>query len=618
MCMILGCQHAMAAEATTVNVDKMSVTYYSSSYYSQPDWYCYYFELEHSGTSDIDVFPQLSFNIYQETNDGLVSGTYRLEDESLTGVVLTRNLEDAIAQELGGYTWEAIEAVATVTVKTDGKVALSMDIEDAEGVQYHCEIETELTVRESKQDPINDPYILERQDAQKLDLLMDELVVDDAQFYTQNTMALRLKSNKTNAEGLFYRSVLWVNTDSQIPAAGVYPILATGELGSVDASYGYDTIAQQIYPSFIALSDVKGNLYDPDIFFMVQGEVEISYPSEDSIRIEVDALSWFKSSIHYVYQGKLNYAPAETKTYDVKLSGATDLKNTGYLGLIEYSLQVMGRDANNSPLRITLDLKPEIEAITGHFCKAEGTLGTMKSCVEWLGIGSLYQVADGDFVITGVKDGIYSLNGWLRDDRGNRYNLTGDELEIEFISSDEYHYEQENPDARRINVTFDNIVWNQSHVKDDQYLEIVLVSSKTNANGLKDEAVLWMTTPTAVFEAGEFPINSTMDAFTFYSSPGYVDGGAYPCLYYQVGNNNIQAIWYITSGSVKIGYPSPTTVSVEVHAFSYYGSEINLYYNVKSEGIDEVQSAESAVRKVLRNGSIVIERNGKQYDILGR
>lgn len=602
---------ASMASAAVLPLDSVRVTYYSSDYYSEDGWYNYFFEFSNKA----EEFPMLEFSIFQETNTDLARGHYSLEDENMVNVTLLRNLTDAIAIELGGYTWQAMSAALTVSKEQDGAYTLSLTIEDNEGETYTATLTTPIEVQESHKHPYNDPYLIENREPQTFDMVLDQMIWDDSQFYTQSTMKFNLYSSSRDKDGLYYRCVLWVNTASQIPPAGTYPILGTGAIGTVDASYGYDSINNIVYPSYFGLSDDRGLLYDPELYFLVDGNVVISYPTETTIRIEVDAFSWWKSHIHLVYEDELTYAPAETATYDIVLDASTDIKNIGYLGAHEYSLQVMGSDAASMRYKLTLDLMPGMENITGRFCNADGTFNPAKSAVQTS--AATYHVADGDILIASNGDDTYTLSGWVRDERGNRYNLSGDALEIEFINSELYRYEMENPAAHRQEHVFDNIIWNQEHVEDSQYLEIVLVSSQPNADGTKSEAVLWMTTPTAVFDAGTFPINSTEENFTFFASPGNIDG-LYPCLYYTVNNKGIQEVWFLTGGTVTIDYPTATTVSVEVHALSYFGSAINLYYNVEGMAVPTVVETPASCSKRLVHGELLLLTPDATYDILGR
>lgn len=598
-------------------IDSVLVTYYSSDYYSEPDWYNYYLQFYHHASNPNDEFPALEVNIYQQTQPALADGTYTLDDGNMTEVILMRSLMDAIALELGGYTWQAVEASLVVRNNADGTTSFAMHIVDNEGETYEFAMSQRVQVVESRQDPLNDPYLLERRDPQSFNMTMASLEVNDDQFYTDNTIKFAIKSGDRDAQGRYYKSVLWINTDSPIPPAGIYPIAGKGELGTIDASYGYDTIAQLIYPSYFALADDRNLLYDPDIYFLVDGEVEISYPAEHKIRVEARAISWWKSTVQYVYEGDFNYQPAETETHDVLLGETTDLKNVGYLGVHEYSLQVNG-EADGLPYRITLDLMPEQDRLPGTYSRFSGTFNPAKSAVEQ-GRVSAYRLADGAFTIAGGKDNIYTLDGWVMDEHGNRYNMLGEALYIDFVSDEQYRYEQENPVPYTYDVVFDDIIWDQSTVQDYQYMTIILVDSRGTADGRKNEAVLWFATPTALFPAGSYPINALAQDFTFYASPGNDGTGVSPCLYYQVYNKDIESVWFLVSGDVIINYPTDQTVSVEVHAQSYFGSTVNLYYNVPGHGIEHAvqESASSTASKHIVGGQLIITRDGKQYNAIG-
>lgn len=604
-----------AATELVLDVNDAQVTYYSSDFYSQEDWYCYHMVLQHQSTDPRDEFPILSFTIYQTTNKGLVAGKYSLDDDNLSEVVLTRDLYDAIAQELGGYTWKAIAAETEVVVNGDGTTTIKVAMEDAEGVKYSAELTKKIQVVESKQHPYNDPYIFENQKAQEFDVTMDTLLWDDRQFYSEKTMRLELRSNNRKPDSTFYSTVLWINTASQIPTAGTYPIAGKGEIGTVDASIGYDSIQNIIYPTYFGLSDDLGRMYDPELYFLVTGKVEISYPAEDVIRIEVDATSWWKSHVKCVYEGKIGYAPAETKTYDVTLGKESDLMNKCYPGVFDYSIQLSGTDKDGVTYSVYIDLLPEQEKLVGEYSRADRTFYTDASAIQ-RGKEAARHIADGAISVTMDEKGLYAIKGYMIDMQGDRFNIQGEGIVIEFVSEEAYRYELENTRTMKIKTVFSDIIWDQSTVERDQYLTITLVNKKANSDGFMEEAVFWMSTPTAVFPAGDYPINSTADFFTFYASPGSSNGGISPCLYYTYDKKGIQEVWFLTDGKVTINYPTDKTISVEVHATSYFGSEINLYYNVPGMGVEEVVR-DGAARKVVRDGELRIEMNGVEYNVLG-
>lgn len=117
---------------------------------------------------------------------------------------------------------------------------------------------------------------------------------------------------------------------------------------------------------------------------------------------------------------------------------------------------------------------------------------------------------------------------------------------------------------------------------------------------------------------GEYPINDS------YLAPSVQSGyfwDVYPNATYYAHKNadgeTILPLWICQTGSVKVSYIDER-VSLEVNAKNSVGSNIHLLINGSSTGIESVSDQQQKDGKFLRDNELIIRRNGKEYDSLGR
>ena len=58
--------------------------------------------------------------------------------------------------------------------------------------------------------------------------------------------------------------------------------------------------------------------------------------------------------------------------------------------------------------------------------------------------------------------------------------------------------------------------------------------------------------------------------------------------------------------------------SIAVNATSYYGSTLIITYTVREQGIEHTAVKSAGMRKALRNGMLLIEKNGVRYNAVGQ
>ena len=79
------------------------------------------------------------------------------------------------------------------------------------------------------------------------------------------------------------------------------------------------------------------------------------------------------------------------------------------------------------------------------------------------------------------------------------------------------------------------------------------------------------------------------------------------------GSREFTNVWYIVSGNVTIGEDGIITV----YALNSNGKKVNCKLLADVSGIEDVKTDSVKVSKYIENGQILINRNGKVYNIQG-
>ena len=115
--------------------------------------------------------------------------------------------------------------------------------------------------------------------------------------------------------------------------------------------------------------------------------------------------------------------------------------------------------------------------------------------------------------------------------------------------------------------------------------------------------------------AGTYPINDTRALGTFMASPGGDDDSDIPCyLGVPADEEGYYDPYYMVSGTVTVSENG----SIAVNATSYYGSTLIITYTVQEQGIEHTAVKSAGMRKALRNGMLLIEKNGVRYNAVGQ
>lgn len=117
--------------------------------------------------------------------------------------------------------------------------------------------------------------------------------------------------------------------------------------------------------------------------------------------------------------------------------------------------------------------------------------------------------------------------------------------------------------------------------------------------------------------AGTYPINDTYEPGTAQS--GAISGNSvYPTFWATVdaeGYLNLP-LFFCVDGSVEVSYDAAGELVLEVNATNTWGNTLHLTLNKAATAVENVEAAAKATKKV-KNGQLIIEKNGVKFNVLG-
>lgn len=203
------------------------------------------------------------------------------------------------------------------------------------------------------------------------------------------------------------------------------------------------------------------------------------------------------------------------------------------------------------------------------------------------------------------------------------------ELDFEEEES-EYSYNDETPEVTNMDITFTDLEVEDMteslgypctslYFSSDEYDLDMWVFATTVDNGT--------IIPAGTYPIVEQPRNSYTEN-TVMASPGGYESYDIPTYLItdfeyneSTGSWSYNKVYYLVSGSMEVSQVEGG-VSMRIQAQTYFGSTVKaLYYNGQGEppveeAVDQV-SVSSPATKLLRDGQLIIRRDGRQYDILG-
>lgn len=199
------------------------------------------------------------------------------------------------------------------------------------------------------------------------------------------------------------------------------------------------------------------------------------------------------------------------------------------------------------------------------------------------------------------------------------------EFDVEGGDEGDLNFDYEPTTATTLNITFDE-VYEQDFTEDAGYAltDLYFVSEDY-------EMEVYVFAPKDAqcgVVPGVYPINDTYEDGTVQASPGGDDYYDYPT--YIAADFEYDEEWgwyyntsyYLVSGTLKVEKVAEG-VRYTINAKSHFGSTITATYTGAVQSLDEEDSIESigqdkvAATKTMKDGQIIIQRNGKTYTVAG-
>jgi hypothetical protein len=84
------------------------------------------------------------------------------------------------------------------------------------------------------------------------------------------------------------------------------------------------------------------------------------------------------------------------------------------------------------------------------------------------------------------------------------------------------------------------------------------------------------------------------------------------------GGYVLEPMYFFVEGDVVIGKNNDGSLSVEVNAVNSYDVPVHIVYNAAGvTSVENTNATNKDVRKQLINGQLLIQRDGKTYNVIG-
>ena len=226
-----------------------------------------------------------------------------------------------------------------------------------------------------------------------------------------------------------------------------------------------------------------------------------------------------------------------------------------------------------------------------------------------------YTIEQGELVVEQAADGTITAEAKFIARNGVYYH-------VKMTSEYNTHLDFDEPEEiiDRTYTTVDNVTIDDQTEKNG-YIYLAL----TAADG-SDMAAFFFFAEEAdediVVPAGVYPINSSEEYGTVFANPGVQGDGVWPSFYARMLEDGslVVPLWLLVDGTVEVtktedGYPY-----LEVNALNSYGVEVHIVYDgtPAKAGVETLDGhMPSNIHKVLRNGQLLIIRDGKTFNVVG-
>lgn len=278
------------------------------------------------------------------------------------------------------------------------------------------------------------------------------------------------------------------------------------------------------------------------------------------------------------------------------------------------------------------------------------TIAPIASVVEGTfvndGLFGKFGAADGRYDFNAGETYIYSENDWQNYpiEKGTLVVEMADDgtltAETEFIARNAVCYRIKMTSEYNTHLDFDEpeLEVDRTYTTEDQ----VFIEDQINPNGyiylsltaadMSDMCAFFFFVEEAdediIIPEGTYPINLSEDYGTVQANPGVQGNGVFPSFYAQMLEDGslITPLWLLVDGTVEVSKDEEGNAHLEVNAYNSYGVYVHIVYDgtpidTSVENLPNQNDAHNPsgvdCQKLLRNGQLLIVRDGKTYTVLG-
>ncbi len=555
---------------------------------------------------------------YEKEN--LEDATFTIKQE-ITNLTASKSLGmDVIFEEqtycyavINGNTYYLVEG--TIDVKTtESGYQVKIDAKSAKGSTIKASYEGEISLYNFNGEPA---------EAVNLNFEADTATYYVVEDYENEAIAGYLIQL---LKGTQYETVIYVVTNEQQIPTGTFPINLTGEKNTVMASLGSGPFGDEA-SYFYAYNEEE--LIDYTLY-LTAGSVTISKNEKDEYVVAIDATSARGSSLKIAYTGTIDeyVDPGSIPTYDAE---PTEVSNViinpehGYymtigdggegfiLGFREGDAYVVSlllhTTANEIPLgTFPIDFSADdntIAASIGGYSAYDEYSYVWVHDVEGMYLYSYFLVSGSVTIATNENDDyVVTLNAQSYNGSTITMNYVG---QIGEYGNEDPGYSFEDEPETTVNVEIYAQEYGFEQLGDGIYV-VHLYAEPYHAQ------VLVLTEGEE--PAGRYP-------FSDEEAVGFAKAS-------QGGNEKLDDysfVWLIeddywtTSYYLQTGYldlrPDGENLLVTLEAESVNGSKFKIIYDATKAGLESVQTNDTQIEKLVRDGQVIILRNGKTYNVLG-
>ena len=123
-----------------------------------------------------------------------------------------------------------------------------------------------------------------------------------------------------------------------------------------------------------------------------------------------------------------------------------------------------------------------------------------------------------------------------------------------------------------------------------------------------------------IIPVGTYPINLSEEYGTVQANPGVQGNGVFPSFYAQIFDDGslIVPLWLLVGGTVEVSKDEEGNAHLEVNAVNSYGVPVHIIYDGSpTSAVENIETSATNAIKRLKNGQLLIMRNGNTYNVLG-